>query len=166
MEQFFEPRDLPVDCDKTDAEVVSFVPKDRQPPMARRQPLRIALIGNFAPRKCGIATFTTDLHDQLRAFHPEVAIDVYALQDAADPIEHRDPVSEIARDDAVAYAAAARRMNEDGVDAVWLQHEFGIFGGDCGEDILELTQRIAAPLVVTMHTVLAEPNPKQEAIMR
>ncbi len=128
--------------------------------------VRVALIGNYAPRKCGIATFTTDLHQQLHAFHPEIAIDLYALQDREDPVVHSEPCFEIDRDDPASYASAARRMNEDGVDAVWIQHEFGIFGGDCGEDVLGLIDRIAAPLIVTMHTVLAEPNPKQEQITR
>ena len=129
--------------------------------------MRIALIGNFAPRKCGIATFTSDIYEQLARFHPEVAIDVYALQDADQAITHDAGVyAEIDRDDPDAYARAARRMNADGVDAVWLQHEFGIFGGEAGGYVLDLVDRIAAPLVVTMHTVLAEPDPRQEAVMR
>ena len=129
--------------------------------------LRIALIGTFAPRKCGIATFTSDIYEQLGRFHPDVAVDVYALQDADEPVVHASGVrAEIERSDPVAYARAARQMNEDDVDAVWLQHEFGIFGGEAGDLVLELVDRIAAPLVVTMHTVLAEPDPQQEAVMR
>ena len=148
------------------APIVSLATRIPQLPDSHGSSMRIALVGNYAPRKCGIATFTTDLHDQLRAFHPEIAIDLYALQDREDPLVHRDACFEIIRDDRAAYAHAARRMNEDGVDAVWIQHEFGIFGGDCGEDVLELIDRTAAPLIVTMHTVLAEPSPKQEAITR
>jgi glycosyltransferase involved in cell wall biosynthesis len=166
MEQFLDPSDVRSEIEIANSGVVSLIPKDQPVRRTALRPLRVALIGNFAPRKCGIATFTTDLHDQLHAFHPEVAIDVYALQDGEDPVEHRDPVYEVERDDTSAYALAARQMNQDGVDAIWLQHEFGIFGGECGEDVLELTRRVAAPLVVTMHTVLADPNEKQEMIMR
>ena len=166
MEHLFTSGENSSDRDHRSGDVVSFAPKDIPLRLSATRPMRIALVGNFAPRKCGIATFTTDLHDQLRTFHPDIAIDVYALQDANDPVEHRDPVSEIVRDDSEAYAAAARRMNEDGVDAVWIQHEFGIFGGECGDHVLELARRVAAPVIVTMHTVLAEPNAKQEAIMR
>jgi glycosyltransferase involved in cell wall biosynthesis len=128
--------------------------------------MRVALVSNFAPRKCGIATFTTDIVEQLGRFQPETRLDVYALQDAADPVVHDRAYAEIDRDVPQAYAQAARQMNEDGVDAVWLQHEFGIFGGDCGEDVLLLVERIAAPLIVTMHTVLSAPSPKQDAITR
>jgi glycosyltransferase involved in cell wall biosynthesis len=128
--------------------------------------MRVALVGNFAPRKCGIATFTTDIVDQLGRFQPETRLDVYALQDAKDPVTHDRAYAEIDRDGPRGYACAARQMNEDGVDAVWLQHEFGIFGGDCGEDVLLLVERIAAPLIVTMHTVLSEPSARQEAITR
>lgn len=128
--------------------------------------MRVALVGNFAPRKCGIATFTTDIFEQFASFQPETQLDVYALHDPNDPVVHDRAYAEIDRDSTAAYARAARQMNEDGVDAVWLQHEFGIFGGDCGEDVLTLVERIAAPLIVTMHTVLSAPSPKQEAITR
>ena len=166
MDQFFASHDHPKDHGVGDADILSLVPRDLKPRTATATSLRVALVGNFAPRKCGIATFTTDIQEQLKAFHPEVGIDVYALQDSDDRVIHRDAYAEIDRDDPVSYAAAARRMNGDGVDIVWIQHEFGIFGGESGEHVLELARRVAAPLVVTMHTVLADPNPKQEAIVR
>ncbi|MCW1429772.1 glycosyltransferase family 4 protein [Novosphingobium sp. JCM 18896] len=128
--------------------------------------MRVALVGNFAPRKCGIATFTTDIFEQFAIFQPETQLDVYALQDPEDPVVHDRAHAEIRRSEPASYAEAARRMNEDGVDAVWLQHEFGIFGGDCGEQVLGLVERIAAPLIVTLHTVLSHPSAKQDAITR
>lgn len=128
--------------------------------------MRVALVGNFAPRKCGIATFTTDIVDQLGIFQPETRLDVYALQDLDDPVDHDQAHAEILRSERASYAEAARRMNEDGVDAVWLQHEFGIFGGDSGEHVLGLVERIAAPLIVTLHTVLSQPSKKQDVITR
>lgn len=151
---------------QTDDAVVALEPRSGGSPRLSARPMRVALIGNFAPRQCGIATFTTDIVDQLGHFQPETRLDVYALQDPAEPVEHERAYAEIARSMPAAYAEAARRMNEDGVDAVWLQHEFGIFGGDCGEDVLTLVERIAAPLIVTLHTVLSQPSPKQEAITR
>lgn len=146
--------------------IVPFDPVNVLPPPSSSKPLRIALVGNFAPRQCGIATFTTDIFEQLGTFHPEVTIDVYALQDASEPVEHQHVRHEIERDARESYALAARHMNEDGVDAVWIQHEFGIFGGEAGEHVLELVDRVAAPLVITMHTVLSRPSPAQEAIVR
>jgi glycosyltransferase involved in cell wall biosynthesis len=128
--------------------------------------MRVALVGNFAPRKCGIATYTADIVDKLGRFQPETRLDVYALQDAEAPLVHERAYAEIERDTPGSYARAARQMNEDGIDAVWLQHEFGIFGGDCGEHVLDLVECVAAPLIVTMHTLLSEPSAKQEMIMR
>ncbi len=146
--------------------VVSFEPRVPGVAPTPARPMRVALVGNYAPRKCGIATFTADIAEQLGRFQPETRIDVYALQDAADAPPDPRVDAEILRDVPASYAHAARRMNEDGVDAVWLQHEYGIFGGDCGEHVLALVERVAAPLIVTCHTVLSEPSARQEAIMR
>lgn len=144
--------------------VISLEARGGSDPVLTDLGMRVALIGNFAPRKCGIATFTTDIFEQLSEHHPEVKVDVYAMQDPADPVDHTRIAEEIDREDPKAYVRAARRMNAEGVEAVWIQHEFGIFGGECGEHILALAERVAAPLVVTMHTVLAEPSEKQAAI--
>jgi glycosyltransferase involved in cell wall biosynthesis len=144
--------------------VLTFEPRSGDAAATVRD-MRVALVGNFAPRKCGIATFTTDIFERLGEYQPEVRLDVYALQDRGDP-SHPAVHAEVQRDDRAAYVRAARQMNEDGIDALWLQHEFGIFGGDCGEDVLELIDRVAAPLIVTMHTVLSRPSDKQEMITR
>ncbi|WP_454797606.1 glycosyltransferase family 4 protein [Novosphingobium lindaniclasticum] len=128
--------------------------------------LRIALVGNFAPRKCGIATFTTDIFEKLREHHPEVAVEVHALDDPALPLDYRHVAGTITCNDPQDYARAARQINESGVDAVWVQHEYGIFGGPDGEMVLDFVDRLAAPLVLTLHTVLSEPSERQDAIMR
>lgn len=148
------------------AAVVSLEPRNTAPSPQQARPMRVALVGNFAPRRCGIATYTTDIFEQFSRFQPEARLDVYALQDPAEPLPDARVHADILNHGSDAYAEAARRMNEDGVDAVWLQHEFGIFGGECGEDVLALVERIAAPLIVTLHTVLSQPSPKQEAITR
>ena len=126
---------------------------------------RIALVGNFAPRKCGIATFTTDIFEKLGEFHPEIAVDVHALDDPRQPLEYPSAAGTIVNNDPASYRRAARRINDSGVDAVWLQHEYGIFGGPDGEMVLELVDRIAAPLILTPHTVLSEPSERQRAIL-
>jgi glycosyltransferase involved in cell wall biosynthesis len=126
---------------------------------------RIALIGTFAPRKCGIATFTTDVFEQLGNFHPDIGVDVYALDSADSPIEYRHPRQIIVADDPGSYAKTARAINESGVDAVWVQHEFGIFGGPDGEMVCDFVDHIAPPLIFTFHTVLTEPSPRQRAIV-
>jgi glycosyltransferase involved in cell wall biosynthesis len=138
---------------------------DGLPPLTS-EPMRLALIGNFAPRKCGIATFTTDIFEKLRDHHPEIEVEVHALDDPTAPLEYAGVAGTIACDDPEAYAAAARRINESGVDAVWLQHEYGIFGGPDGEMVLDFVDRLAAPLVLTLHTVLSEPSERQSRILR
>ena len=132
---------------------------------ALRSLRRIALIGNFVPRKCGIATFTGDVFDKLREFHPHIQVDVYALDDPASPLVYENIAGTIAWNDPASYAQAARRINESGVDAVWLQHEYGIFGGVDGDMVSGFVDRIAAPLILTPHTVLAEPSARQHAIL-
>lgn len=127
---------------------------------------RIAMVGTFAPRKCGIATFTTDVFEQLGNFHPEIAVDIYALDEPESAIEYDPACRLISAADIESYVQAARRINESGAQAVWIQHEYGIFGGPDGEIVCDFVDRIAAPLIFTFHTVLSEPSQRQRAIIR
>ena len=133
---------------------------------AGRAPRRIALVGTFTPRQCGIATFTGDLVEQLRRYHRAIGIDVYALDNPAAPLVYDNVAGVIAQESAEAYAEAALRINASGVDAVWLQHEYGIFGGPQGAMVCDFVDRLAPPLVLTLHTVLGEPSFEQERILR
>jgi glycosyltransferase involved in cell wall biosynthesis len=126
---------------------------------------RIALVGTFAPRKCGIATFTTDIFEQLGAFHPGLGIDVYAVDNPVSPLDYGPGIKVISQDCPEDYIRAAQAINDSGVDAVWLQHEFGIFGGDDGEMVCAFIDRIAAPIVLTLHTVSSEPTDIQRRIL-
>lgn len=128
--------------------------------------IRIALIGTYTPRKCGIATFTADIAEKLREFRAEVGVDVYALDDSASPLSYEGVAEIIPGTDEQDYARAARSINELGVDAVWLQHEYGIYGKDDGEAVCGFVDRLAAPLILTCHTVLADPSERQRAILR
>ncbi len=146
------------------AEILEFVERRRTAPFPNRA-RRLALIGGFAPRKCGIATFTTDTYEQLGRHRPEVAVDVWALTDAGDPPSDARTHAEIVGEEPGTYEAAARAINEGSYDAVWLQHEYGIYGGDCGERVLDFAERLAAPLIVTFHTVLSDPSDLQRRIL-
>ena len=127
---------------------------------------KLALIGNFLPRQCGIATFTTDVYEAMRARFPDVQVDVYAMDDVPGAYDYPPAVTHaITEQDLSAYHAAARRIEASGADAIWLQHEYGIFGGPAGEHILTLLDRTTLPLVVTLHTVLEEPNVEQRRVM-
>lgn len=127
---------------------------------------RVAMIGNFPPRLCGIATFTADVRAALAAAFPETAIDIYAMDEP--DVGHVYPpevVCTIDHNDVLDYVKAARRINESGADVVLVQHEYGIFGGPAGALLLRLLDRVAAPIVVTLHTVLESPNAEQHAVI-
>lgn len=128
---------------------------------------RIALIGGFTPRRCGIATFTADIHASLLAAAPDLAVDIYAMTPALDHTRFDPAVRGMIIDnDPASYIATADAINASGAEIVWLQHEFGLFGGPAGDLILELVERVAAPLMVTMHTVIPEPDPAQARVMQ
>lgn len=127
---------------------------------------RIALIGGFTPRRCGIATFTADIHDSIRAAYPDTEIDVYAMAPIANDIAFAAPVrGVIVENDRDSFIAAARQIESSHADLIWLQHEFGLFGGHAGDQILELLDRVAAPLFVTLHTVMPDPDEDQRRVI-
>ena len=123
--------------------------------------LRVALISTAPPTQCGIATFAQDVAASTSAANRNIDIDIVPILEAADA----DRPDAIVRDDWDSYAGAAQAINKTGYDVVWIQHEFGIFGGPDGDYVLELARRLAAPLFVTMHTVLEEPRPSQRAVI-
>lgn len=131
------------------------------PPVAR-----VALLGNYPPRLCGIATFTADVRAALVGTFPRAIIDVYAMDDGmAGDRWAREVVFTIAQDEEAAYAEAAERMDASGADILCVQHEYGIFGGRSGDKLLGLVDRVSAPLVVTLHTVLEAPNEDQRRVL-
>ena len=130
------------------------------------EPVRLALIGGFLPRRCGIATFTADIYASLKVAAPDLAVDVYAMAPAGRATIFDAAVRDaIIEGDAGSFIDAAKQIEASGADIVWLQHEFGLFGGPAGDMVLELVDRVAAPLIVTLHTVLAEPGADQRRVM-
>lgn len=128
---------------------------------------RLALIGGFTPRRCGIATFTADIYHSLAAVAPGLAVDVYAMTPSVGHTQFAPEVTgEISEADPASYAAAAQAIEASKADVVWLQHEFGLFGGPAGDMVLELIERISAPLLVTLHTVISDPDLDQARVMR
>jgi len=127
---------------------------------------RVALIGNYLPRRCGIATFTHDLRGALARANPASDPMVVAMNDALGPYDYPSEVAfTIEEQDRSAYAAAADYLNVSNIDVVVVQHEFGIFGGPAGDYLLNLLGRLRMPVVTTLHTVLTEPNPDQRRVM-
>ena len=127
---------------------------------------RIAIIGNSLPRRCGIATFTTDLQQAISASRPNLETCIVAMTDHAQTYGYPDTVAMQISDDTIEeYVRAAHFLNGGRFDAVCLQHEFGIFGGDAGAHILELLSRLNMPVVTTLHTVLSHPTDVQRAVV-
>ncbi len=127
---------------------------------------RLALIGNFLPRQCGIATYTTDVFTAMRARFPEVAVDVYAMDDHPGRYAYPPEVSgTIPETDLSAYLETARKIDASGADAIWVQHEYGIYGGPAGDYLLALLDRTTLPVVVALHTILEKPNPDERRVM-
>ena len=128
---------------------------------------RIAFIGNSLPRRCGIATFTTDLQQAISTSQPELEASIVAMTDHGQAYDYPAAVVLQIKDDNIdEYVRAADFLNTGRFDAVCLQHEFGIFGGEAGAHILVLLSRLTMPVVTTLHTVLAEPTAAQRAVMQ
>jgi glycosyltransferase involved in cell wall biosynthesis len=127
---------------------------------------RIAVIGNSLPRRCGIATFTTDLQQAISTSRPNIDTCIVAMTDHAQAYAYPAAVALQVKDGNIdEYARAADFLNGGRFDAVCLQHEFGIFGGEAGAHILALLSRLTMPVVTTLHTVLAEPTAVQRAVL-
>jgi glycosyltransferase involved in cell wall biosynthesis len=127
---------------------------------------RIAVIGNSLPRRCGIATFTTDLESAISRARPGIETCIVAMNDHGKTYDYPGTVALQIRDDTVEdYVRAAAFLNAGRFDVVCLQHEFGIFGGEAGSHILELLSRLSMPVITTLHTVLAKPTAAQRGVM-
>jgi glycosyltransferase involved in cell wall biosynthesis len=126
----------------------------------------LAMIGNFLPRQCGLATFTTDVYEAMRARFPDVRVDVYAMDDHPGRYDYPPVVTgTIPQNDLSAYLATARTIEASGAQAIWVQHEYGIYGGPAGEHLLALLDRTTLPVIVTLHTVLEKPNADERRVL-
>jgi glycosyltransferase involved in cell wall biosynthesis len=126
----------------------------------------VALLGNHLPRRCGIATFTTDLSAAITGEFPALDCLVFAMN-AAGPRHAYPPMVrfEIEENHAGSYRRAVDFLNVSMVDAVSLQHDYGIFGGKSGSLVLPLLSELRMPIVTTLHTTLSDPDPAQRRVM-
>ena len=129
-------------------------------------PTRIAFVGNYLPRQCGIATFTTDLCTAFAAEYGSERLFAIPVNDPESSYEYPARVRlELEQENLASYERAAEFLNFNGNDLVCLQHEYGIYGGVAGRHILALLHNLTMPVVTTLHTVLRDPNPDQRAVM-
>ncbi len=145
------------------AEVSAARPRSQSKPSL---PSRIAVIGNYLPRQCGIATFTTDLCAAISAEYGTARLMALPVNDTEEGYDYPARVRwSLAQDDLRSYQEAAEFLNFNNIDMVCLQHEYGIFGGPAGSHILQLLRGLKMPVVTTLHTVLRDPNPEQLMVM-
>ena len=127
---------------------------------------KIAFIGDYLPRKCGIATFTHDLRSAIAKASDANCI-VVPMDDIVGGYDYEDEVQfQVVEQELDDYRAAADFLNFSNVDMVSLQHEFGIYGGASGSHVLALLRDLRMPVVTTLHTVLSDPNQSQRAVMK
>jgi glycosyltransferase involved in cell wall biosynthesis len=128
---------------------------------------KVAFLGDYPPRKCGIATFTADLRCAVAAEHPAMKCLVVPVNDLPGGYDYPAEVRfEIAEQDLPSYLRAADFLNITEVDMVCVEHEFGIFGGPAGSHLLALLRELRMPVVTTLHTILRDPNQEQRRVMR
>jgi glycosyltransferase involved in cell wall biosynthesis len=128
---------------------------------------RIAFIGNYMPRQCGIATFTTDLCEAIASEYEDTACIALPVNDVEAGYDYPPRVRfELAEKDVDSYRRAADFLNINDVDLVCLQHEYGIFGGRAGSHLLALLRELRMPVVTTLHTILREPDADQRRVLQ
>lgn len=127
---------------------------------------RIAFVGNYLPRRCGIATFTTDLCEAVAAENEAATCIALPVNDTDNGYDYPSRVRfELTEKDIESYRRAADFLNINNVDLVCLQHEYGIFGGRAGSHILALLRELRMPIVTTLHTILIDPDPDQRRVL-
>lgn len=133
--------------------------------MLKNKLLNIAFLSTSPPRECGLATFTQDLID---AIDVTGVVNTYVI--AVNNSKHREygekVIYEINQNNQKDYTDLAKKLDDSNIDLLVIEHEFGIYGGDYGDYILELLNAIDIPVITTLHTILREPNDKQRQIIK
>lgn len=127
--------------------------------------MRVAVVSTYPPRPCGIATFTQDLRRAMLEAEPSTEICVAAITTGAGQELSPEVALTLRQDSHTDHVRAADALSHLGVDVVLLEHEFGIYGGECGQWVLDLVGRLEVPTVVTLHTVLGRPSAFQSFVL-
>ena len=126
----------------------------------------VAVIGNYLPRQCGIATFTTDLVEALSTEAPDVNFEAVVMNDSQEGYKYPEKVRfEIQQNKLSDYSIASEYLNINQMDIVCVQHEYGIFGGSAGSHLLKLLGELRMPVVTTLHTIIKDPQPEYREVM-
>lgn len=133
--------------------------------MVKNKEIKIAFLSTFPPRECGIATFTQDLVNELKDIKIINEPKVIAINDREYDYDD-DVIYELQQHDRNSYIKLAEKLNDSSIDLLVIEHEYGIYGGEWGEYILDLINNLKIPYVVTLHTILSEPLDKQKYILQ
>ncbi|HZJ14588.1 MAG TPA: glycosyltransferase family 4 protein [Chthoniobacteraceae bacterium] len=126
----------------------------------------VAFLGDYVPRRCGIATFTADICEAVAAKFPTAQCIVGSVNDRPEGYDYPERVRfEIDEQELDSYRRAAKFLNINNVEVVSVQHEFGIYGGPAGSHLMAFLRKVRMPVVTTLHTVLSEPNADQRSVM-
>lgn len=129
-------------------------------------PNKIAFLGDYLPRKCGIATFTSDIYAAISSQYPKSDCFVVSVNDIEAGYNYPKEVRfEFEEQKLTSYQRAADFLNFNNTEVVSLQHEFGIYGGQSGSHILALLRDLHIPIVTTLHTILETPTSEQFLVM-
>jgi glycosyltransferase involved in cell wall biosynthesis len=132
--------------------------------------MKLAYIGTYPPRECGIGTFTMNLYKSMvmnnKIVKGSIEGFVIALNDHEQTYDYPEEVKlTIRQEHQRDYLSAVKFINLSGADLCILEHEFGIFGGQNGVYILPLLHRLEIPLVVTLHTIIKTPSYNEKAVL-
>jgi glycosyltransferase involved in cell wall biosynthesis len=128
--------------------------------MAKGSTKKVAFISSFPPRKCGIATFTSDLINSATSATKGQFQPLVVAMRSDNALKYKDPVKfEIRQNVKNDYICAADYINFSHVDVISVQHEFGLFGGEAGSYLSLLLNRLNVPVITTLHTILNDPSP-------
>ncbi|HEY0829016.1 MAG TPA: glycosyltransferase family 4 protein [Bacilli bacterium] len=125
----------------------------------------VVFLGTSLPRECGIATFTQDLMNELMLIKDFAPPRIIAVNNNKTYAYSNQVIAQIGQHNHLDYTLVAEELNRSNTDLLVIQHEFGIYGGESGEYVLDLAEKLKIPFIVTLHTVLTEPSPKQRYIM-
>lgn len=129
--------------------------------------IRVIYVSSYIPRRCGIATYTKDLTNAINLLNPYALAEIMAVNRKEEVLDYPWEVKfKINQDDLASYLQAADYINKSGADLVSFQHEFGLFGGHCGEYVLPFVESLKLPLVTTLHTVVVNTNSDKEVVLK
>jgi len=133
----------------------------------KRKPIRVIYVSTYIPQKCGIATFTKDVTNAINMLNPYALAEIMAvIKQGENPDFPWEVKYKIEKENLNSYLEAAKYINNSGANAVMMEFEFGIFGGNCGEYVIAFVKAIKKPVIITCHTIPEDPGSTYGNVLR